>query len=115
VEEHPFAVDIRDLQAKSFAQTQATGVNGGETNAMIQGGNKGDDAPNFTSGKNDRKFVLGIGAGQFQFVWPDAFERFLPEDFDRADRLGAGLARDLFMDFKMDAILADLFSRDQVG
>ncbi len=46
---------------------------------------------------------------------PNAFKRFLPEDFDGTDGLGAGLARDLFADLEMNAILPDLFRGDQVG
>ena len=42
-------------------------------------------------------------------------EGFLPEQFDRADGLGGSLAGDLLVDLEMDAILADLFGRDQVG
>jgi hypothetical protein len=114
VEEHSFRINVPDLQSQTFSQPQAARVNGGETNAMIEGGNKGDDAPDFIRRENDREFEPGIGAGQFQFVRPNAFKRFLPEDFDRADGLGAGLARDFLFGLKVDAILANLFGRDQV-
>ena len=46
---------------------------------------------------------MGIGANQFQLVWPGAMEGFFPEQFDGADGLRAGLAGDL------------LFGRKQLG
>ena len=46
---------------------------------------------------------------------PQAFERFLPEEFESANDLGAGLAGDFFDRLEVDAILAELFGGDQVG
>ena len=46
---------------------------------------------------------------------PDTVEGFFPEQFDGADGLGAGLAGDLLVALEMDAILADVFGREQVG
>ena len=115
VQEHAFGIDVRDLEPQTFAQAQATGVDGDETDAMIQGGNGGEDAAHFGAGEHDGEFELGIGAGQFQFVRPEAVEGFFPEEFDRADGLGAGLAGDLFVALEMDAILADVLGAEQVG
>ena len=42
-------------------------------------------------------------------------EGFFPEQLEGADGLGAGLAGDLFMGLEMDAILAQVFGRKQVG
>jgi hypothetical protein len=42
-------------------------------------------------------------------------EGFFPEQLEGADGLGAGLAGDLFVALEMDAILADVFGRKQVG
>ena len=58
---------------------------------------------------------MGIGAGQFQFVRPLALESLFPEKFDRADGLGGSLAGDLLDGFEVNAVLADLFSREQLG
>ena len=46
---------------------------------------------------------------------PGAAEGFFPEQFDGADGLRAGLAGDLLVGLEMDAILADLFGRKQLG
>lgn len=115
VEEHSFGINVADLQAQTFSQSQTTGINGGETNAMIERSYQGDDAPDFRSGKNNRKFELGIGTDQFDFMWPDAFECFLPEDFGGANELRAGLPGELLFGLEVNAILSDLFRSDQVG
>jgi hypothetical protein len=80
---------------------------------VVGGVNAGEDATDFSSRENDGKFELGIGANQLEFVRPDAFERFFPEQFEGADDLGAGLAGDLLFRFKMNAILAELFGGDE--
>ena len=80
---------------------------------MVQGQDSGQDAAHFGSGEDDGELELGIGAGQFELVRPNAFERFFPEELDGANGLGAGLAGDLFVDLEMDAILADLLGGEQ--
>lgn len=115
VQEHAFGIDVAHLQSKTFAQSQTTGVNGGETNAMIQRGDLLQHAAHFSGRKDHWQFELWIGAGQFDFVGPGALECFLPEDFDRADGLRAGLACDFLFGLKVNAILANLLRRDQVG
>ena len=82
---------------------------------MIQGGDGGQDAAHFRGREDDGQFELGIGASQLQFVRPGAAEGFFPEQFEGADGLGAGLAGDLFMGLEVDAILAEVFGREQVG
>jgi len=115
VQEHALGIDIANLEAQPFPQAQATGVNGAEANAMIQGGDGGQNAAHLGGGEHDGEFKLGIGASQFQFMRPGPVERFLPEQFDGADGLGAGLAGDLFDGLEMNAILADVLGRDQFG
>ena len=107
-------IGLADFQAQALAQTQAAGVDGGEASAMIQGAHRREHAAHFGGGEDDGQFELGIGPNQFQFVGPLAFEGFFPEELDGADGLRAGLAGDLLVSFKMDAILADLLGRDQI-
>jgi hypothetical protein len=115
VEEHAFRIDVAHLQLETLSQTQAAGIEGEEGDAMIQGGNTGQNAPHLRSREDDRQFELGIGANQLELVRPEAFERFLPEQFEGADDLGAGLAGDLLFRLKMNAILAELLGGDQLG
>jgi hypothetical protein len=56
-----------------------------------------------------------VGAGELEFVGPDAFEGFFPEDLEGADDLGGGLAGDFLVALEMDAILSELLGRDEVG
>lgn len=114
VQEHAPGINVADLQPQSFAQTQAAGINGAQAEAMIQGADMGENSAHFACRKNHGQFELGIGADQFQFVGPIAFECFLPEEFDRANGLGAGLPSDLLYGLEMNAILADFLRRDQV-
>ena len=44
VKEHAFGVDVADLETQALAQAQAAGVDGGEADAMIQGGNGRENA-----------------------------------------------------------------------
>ncbi len=115
VQQHPLGIDIADLQAQSFPQAQAAGINGAQAHPMIQRADAGEDGAHFAGGKHDRQFELRIGAGQLQFVGPGAVEGLFPEQFEGADGLGAGLAGDLLVGLEMDAILADIFGREEVG
>ena len=78
VQEHALRIDIGDFQAKPFTQAQAAGINGDQTDAMIQRGNRAEDAAHFGGGEHDGEFELGIGPDQFQFVGPVPAEGFLP-------------------------------------
>jgi hypothetical protein len=82
---------------------------------MVERRRGGQNAAHLAGGQDHREFELRIGTGQFQFGWPSAAKRFLPKYFNRADRLGAGLACYLFVLLEMDAILAEVFGREQVG
>ena len=89
VQQHPLGVDIADLQAQSFPQAQAAGINGAQAHPMIQRADAGEDGAHFAGGKHDRQFELRIGPSQLQFVGPGAVEGFFPEQFDGTDGLGA--------------------------
>ena len=46
---------------------------------------------------------------------PGAFEGFFPEELEGADDLGGSLAGDLLFGLEMDAVLAELLGRNQIG
>jgi hypothetical protein len=114
VNEPPLRINVADLQAQPFAQPQAAGVDEAQADAMIQGGHQGQKAADLVGGENDRQLELGVGAGQFHFGRPGAAQGFFPEELDGADGLGAGLAGDFFVLLEMDAVLAEVFGREQV-
>ena len=47
VEELALGIDVGDLEIQTFAEAQPSGVDGVEADAMVQGGNHGQDAANF--------------------------------------------------------------------
>ena len=114
VQEHAFRIDIADLEPHAFAQAQAAGVDGGQAHAMIQRGHQGQNPADLVGRENDRQLELGVGAGQLHFGGPRAAQGLFPEDFDGTDRLGAGLAGYFFVLLEMDAVLAEVFGREQV-
>jgi len=115
VEEHAFGIDVAHLEAQPFAQAQAAGVNEQQADMVVRRGHRGEQAADFGGGEHHGQFELGVGPDQFQFVGPDAFKRFFPEEFEGANDLGAGLAGDALVRFEMDAILAELLGGDQFG
>ena len=115
VEEHAFGINVADLEAQPFAQAQAAGVNEQQADMLIGRGHRGEQAADFGGGEHHRQFELGIGPDQFQFVGPDAFEGFFPEELKGTNDLGAGLAGDPLVRFEMNAILAELLGGDQFG
>jgi len=115
VKEHALGVDVAHLEIETFTQAQSAGIDRGQTDAMIQRRDLGEDHAHFASGKHDGQFELGIGADQFQFGRPDAVERFFPEEFKGTDGLRGSLTGDLLVRLEMDAVLADLLGGEQIG
>ena len=82
VEQAAFAIDVGDLETKSFTQAQAAGVEESEANPMIQSRDGREDAADLGGGENDREFELGMGAGELNLGGPGTTEGFFPEEFD---------------------------------
>jgi hypothetical protein len=80
-------IDVADFQAQGFAQAQAAGADRDEGDAMIQGRHGREEAVHLGGREHDGQSELGIGADQLEFVGPDAFERFFPEELEGADRV----------------------------
>lgn len=115
VQEHPFPIDVRHLQAQTFTQAQAAGINGDQGHPMIQQGDVLEDAPDLRGREDHGQFVLGVGPDQLDFAGPGAVEGFLPEELEGAQDLGGGLPGDFLFGLEVDAILAELLSTDLVG
>ena len=93
VEQHPFGIDIADCQRQAFTEPQAAGIDRGQSDPMIQGGDRRENLAYFAGGQDHGQLELRIGADQHQFVRPLAPEGFFPKEFDRAEGLGGGLTR----------------------
>jgi len=114
MQKHPLGVDVADLQPQSFTQTQATRVDGNQTNTMVQGGHTVKDLADLIGRENDREFELSIGPDQFNFLGPGTVEGFLPKEFDGAEGLGGSLAGNFLLSFEIDEVLPEFLGRDQV-
>lgn len=115
MQEHASGIDVGNLEAQAFTQSQTAGVDGDEADAMVEQGNLGQDAANLAGGKHHGEFELGVGAGQFQLVRPGTVESFLPEELDGANGLGAGLPGDLLVRLEVNAVLADVLWSKEIG
>ena len=91
MQEHASGINVGNLEAQAFAQTQTAGVDGGKADTLVQQRNFSQNTANFGGRKHDRELELGIGADQFHFVGPGTMEGFLPEELDGTNGLGAGL------------------------
>ncbi len=60
VEEHAPGIDVADFQVERFAQAQAAGVNGGQRDAMIEGGDGSEDQAALGGGEDDRSLNSGV-------------------------------------------------------
>lgn len=115
VQEHAFGVDVADLQAQGFTQAQSAGVDGDQADTVVEDLYSGQHATHLGSRKDNGQLELMIGAGQFQLVRPLPAQGFFPEDFEGADCLGAGLTADLLVLLQVNAVLAEIFGREEVG
>ena len=84
MEEHALGVDVLDFHPEALTQTQAAGVDGDQTDPMIQGADLRERVPHFLGREDDWELELGIGPDQFQLNGPGAVEGFLPEELDGA-------------------------------
>jgi hypothetical protein len=108
VQEHAFGINVADLQLEPFTQTQTAGVDGGETNAVIQEGDARQHPARLRGREDDGQFELSIGADECDLGRPGLAESFLPEELDGTEGLGGSLAGDLLDRLEMDEVLAQL-------
>jgi hypothetical protein len=82
---------------------------------MIQRGDLAQNAAHLGGREDDGQFELRIGADESHLGRPGAAEGFLPEEFDRAERLGGGLPGDLLDGLEVNEVLAKLLGADLIG
>jgi hypothetical protein len=115
VQEHALRINVADLQAQAFAQAQAAGVDGAQTDALIQQSNTRENAADLTGGEDDGEFELRIGPDQGDLSRPGKAEGLFPKELDRADGLGGGLAGDFPVGLEMEEIVAEILGGEEVG
>jgi hypothetical protein len=115
VEEHPLRVDVADFQVESFAQAQAAGVDRGQGDAVIEGGDGGENLAHLGGGEDDGELELGGGADQFDFDGPGAAEGLFPEHLDGTEGLGGGGTGEATLGFEVEEVLAQFLGGDLLG
>lgn len=115
MEQHPFTVNVFNLQSQTVAQAQAAGIDRGQTDPVIQRLDRTEDLADFRCREHDGEFEVGIGPDHLDFLGPGAAEGFLPEEFNGAQGLGGSLPRDLLLGLQEDEILPEFIRRDQIG
>ena len=108
-------IDVADFEIEGLAQTQAAGVDGGQRDAVIEGGDGSEDLAHLGGGEDDRELELWSGADQLDFGGPGAAEGFLPEHLDGAEGLGGGGAGEVTLGFEVDEVLTEFLGRDLLG
>ena len=115
VQQHAPRIDIAHLQLEPFTQPQAAGVDRGQGDALIQGGDAGQNVAHFGGGEDDGQFELRGGAGELNLGGPAALEGDLPEVFDGADGLGGGLAGEVALGLEVNEVLAEILGTELIG
>ena len=115
MQEHAPGINVAHLQLEPFPQTQATGVDRGQGDTMIEGLDLREDATHLGRREDDGQFELGIGADQFHLGRPGTAKGFLPKELDGAKGLGGSLTGDLLDGLEMNEVLAELFGTDLIG
>ena len=115
VQEHALRIDIAHFQLEGFTQTQAAGINRGQSDPVVQGFHAGQDLAHLAGREDDRQLEFRIGPGQFHLGGPGAAEGLLSEELDGAQRLGGALAGEVPLSLQIDEVLAQFLGADQVG
>ncbi len=100
---------------EAFAQTQAAGIDGGQTHPMIESGDLGENRADFLGGEDDGQFELWIGTDQLDLHRPATAKSFLPKELDGADGLSGSLTGHFLDSFEMKKVLAKFFGGGQIG
>ena len=66
VNTHAIAVDVADLKIKSFMQSEAAGIGGGEIGFVLRGADSSKDGAYFIEAQDGRKPLFAIGVDQRQ-------------------------------------------------
>ena len=115
VEEHAPGVDVADFQVEGLAEPEAAGVDGGEGDAVIEGGNGGENLAHLGGGEDDGELELGGGTDQFDFGGPGAAEALLPKEFEGADGLGGTGAGEAAFGLEVEEVLAEFLGGGLLG
>lgn len=115
VKEHAVTVDVANLQVETFAEPEATGVEGGEEDSMAGKLDVIEQESDFLGGKDDREFEVGSRPDDRQLVRPRPTKSQLPEDFDGTEGLVGGGVSELFDRLEVNEVRLNLWEGEQIG
>ena len=101
------AVDVRDLKTGSLHESQATGVDGGQADAVDVDAHLVEDAPDFAAAEHHRKPLFRSRLGDVEAL-PIAAEGLVVEESEPAEHDREGAAGDLLLESQMQQVAADL-------
>ena len=93
---HARTINLGDLKPDAFEQTQATGVNDAQADAVVRASDVLNDAPDFLWGKDDRQ-LLRDGRTEHVAERPGALEGVGVEELDAIEGNVAGVGGDPFL------------------
>jgi hypothetical protein len=113
VEQLAIAVDVRDLEAGAFHQTESAGVDGGEADAVDGDPDHAENAPDLVAAQHHGELLLALGSRHVE-DGPWARERLLVEELDPAEGDGVGAAGDLLDGGQVEQVLAHVLLAQQI-
>ena len=113
VQEHPRGIDLGDGQAAAFIQTQATDINGGQTDPVNGFAHTGQDLSDFLPAQDHGQFLLSGRTQEFE-GGPISLEGILEEELDAAQRDGSGGPSDFAFQGQMEEVTPQFLLSDEV-
>ena len=114
VQLHARTINLGDLKMDAFKQTQATGVDHTQADAVVRASDVLNDAPDFLGGKDDRQ-LLWDGRTEYVTERPGAREGVGGEELDGVEGDVAGVGGDPFLVAQREEIPPELLLGDSVG
>ena len=104
-QEHPGGVQIGNLQAPAFIQTQGAGINGGQAGPINGRAHGAQNLLDFLAAQ-DHGQLVGFGRAEQFEAGPVSLEGVLEEEFDGAQGDGGGGAGDFLLQGQVQELLA---------
>jgi len=108
VKEHPTRIDVGHVEVEGFAQAQAAGIDGAQSDAVVESGHRCENTADLLGGEDHRQPGLGGGAGEGEFGRPGALEGLFPEQLDGAEGLRGGGTGETTLGLEVDEVLTQV-------
>jgi len=113
-QEHALGVQVSNLQAAAFVETQTAGIDGRQADAVDGRAHTTENLLHFLPTQDHGQF-FGLGRAQQFEDGPVSLEGVLEEEFDGAQGDGGGGTSDFLFQGEVKEVPAQLFLGDEVG